>query len=106
MCKQAYTKTYALITHGLTIESMQKYLRDHKGITTISDRPDNPIRCSYCGESYSDRPYEINMDDWADIENPIDFALAAHRKGLVTVSFKVLIYLRSKLPTFLNSSTL
>ena len=106
MCTQAYTKTYALITHGLTIESMQKYMRDHIGITPITDRHDNPIRCQYCGESYGDIPYQMSMDGWASIENPIDFALEENRKALVTVSFKVLIYLRSKLSTILNSSTL
>ena len=89
MCTQTYTKTYALITHGLTIESMLKYNKEQApGITSITDNPDEGLRCYSCVYPDNGASYGMNMDGWASIDNSIDLALADHLKALVTVHFK------------------
>ena len=90
MCTQTYTKTYALITHGLTIESMLKY--NTPSVTPIIDQPDDHLRCYSCVYPDNDASYGMNMDGWASMENSIDLALADHLKALVTVNFKSFIF--------------
>ena len=94
MCTQTYTKTYALITHGLTIESLLKYNKEHTpGITPIIDNQEE-LRCYSCVHPDNDASYGMNMDGWASIDNSIDFALADHLKALVTVNFKSFFFFR------------
>ena len=104
MCTQTYTKTYALITHGLTIESMLKY--NTPSVTPIIDQTDDHLRCYSCVYPDNDASYGMNMDGWVSMENSIDLALADHLKALVTVNFKSFFFLQIITLNHKNSSAL